>query len=367
MDSSDAAPINLENQRKLVACAWKQLEDALSRSEETAARLASELHPEFLRAVDEDAMHGYSGLPGLVPAASLTRMERVVEARFAQLIAVDLKGAVEQYLALAREDFGSDCYVNADLALSLFPEYARDHEFRTIFHRATYAPVSHLTRRLAIPQILRRDRKGRPLGLLLAGGPSSGKTTVSKGALKTLLDVTSIIVDSNLATMARGIELISAAIEQGLRPQVIFIYSPMYLVERFVLRRLRKNGRPISANTLADNHHEAQVTFLKLEQMYRDRADFLVFVNEGKPEEIEEKSLEFLRERSYASQGENGSKQLLAQRFREHVIREWLRGNLTTVETLASGWSAVGEESLRKLEEGADRIRKGERRTEATA
>jgi hypothetical protein len=367
MDNSDAEPIDGEPPGDLTTQARKQLEEALSRSEEIAARLAGELHPAFAHAVDEDAVRGYPGLSGLVPAAGLTRMERVVEARFAQLIAEDPRAAVEQYLALAHEDFGSDCYVNADLALSLLPEYARNKEFRTIFHRATYAPASHLTRQLAIPEILQRDRSGRPLALFLAGGPSSGKTTVSKGALKSLLDVTSIIVDSNLATMARGTELVGAAIGQGLRPQLLFIYTPMRLVERFVLGRLRKNGRPISAHTMGDNHHEAQLTFLKLEQMYRDKADFLVFANEGKPGEMEEKTLEFLRERSYAAQGEHGSKQALAQRFQGYVIREWLSGNLTIVEALASGWSAVGEESLRQLEEGVERVRKGSWRAEAAA
>ena len=344
-----------------------ELESALARGWVVANRFLSELNPEFLQAVTDDATKGYPGLPGLAPAAGLERIERIVEARFCQLIADDVAGAIRAYRALAREDFGSDRYVNADLALSLLPEYAADKEFRTVFHRATYAPVSYLTRQLVVPEILKNESTGRPYALFLAGGPASGKSTVSKGALKKSLRASAVIVDSNLATMQRGTAFLDMALKAGLRPYVAFVYRPWEGVEQSVLSRLREQGRPISARTLAGNHYEAQQTFLSLAELYDGQADFAVFSNEGGIQDVDKKTLEFLRERSYAFQGENGCKEALARRFQEHVVREWRRGNLTTVEAIASGFDSVDYGGLGRLEAASKGLREEAREADASS
>jgi hypothetical protein len=345
----------------------RELEEALTRTRAIADRFLQELRPEFAQAVEEDAPNGYPGLDGLAPTKGLSREERIIEARFAQLIADNPEDAVKSYRALAVEDYGSDRYLNGDLARSLLPEYATDAEFRTIYDRATYAPASYLVRRLVMPDILNGDNTGLPYALFLAGGPSSGKSTISKEMLKDTLESSAVIVDSNLATMERGGEFLNAAIDAGLRPQVVFIYTPFQKVEQLVLSRLRKNGRPIPAETLAGNHYDAQQTFIKLADIYEGKADFAVLANEGELADVTEKNLEFLRQRTYASQGDKGSKQYLASRFREHVIREWLGGRLTAVEAIASGWSNVDAEGLGRLQEASQSAQGAARETDASS
>jgi N12 class adenine-specific DNA methylase/DNA repair protein RadC len=347
-----------EQLRLFMATKRFTLDEALDYKQQIADRMEAELTPEFLAAVETSLQSGkppvYPGLDKAMPSPNLDRENRIIEARFFQQIAENPGKAMAAYLRLAKEDFGNTRYLNADLARSVFPEYAANQNFRTIFDAATIAPAGYLTLGLLYPRFL-TQRKNPNLNrvVMLAGGPSSGKTTVAHELLKDSLSEAVAIVDSVMGSVGGSRYLINTALQAGIRPTVYFVYRPFESAAIHALKRLVQSGRPVHVEATANLHYNAQKTFAELLKEYADTVVFRVLANDGTKEDIRLESLDFLLERAYYNADETPGN--LARSYGRIVDNEYDQGGLTSAEH-AAAWGRLGR---RGDQEGQSQTRSG--------
>jgi hypothetical protein len=282
-------------------------DDAAShRAERTYGEIAQQaqgaLRPEYQRAVAEDGRNGYPGVPGLRPAAGLTNEQRIIEAHFAQLIAQDPQGMLERYRQLAEKDFGTPDYYSTDLARKMYPPYAGDRRARLVLEPSTTGPAGYLAMKLGMDAQLKAPRTpDKPYGVLLAGAPGSGKTTSVKSLLKPDLQHSAVIVEGIMARYEPAKARLEQFIAAGLQPEVVFVYRPFESASRDVITRTAKSGRPIALANMGVTHYQSQEVFFRLAEEFEGRADFKVLFNDGKVENIKERSLDELWKKTYSN------------------------------------------------------------------
>jgi N12 class adenine-specific DNA methylase/DNA repair protein RadC len=350
-------PVDTETTLAKSSVAVEQFKAAVQQVETTATRLEAELTPDFRAAVDESIRTGQpprypvpAGMPPPIPSPSLDRANRIIEARFFQQIFADPGKAMAAYLRLAQADFGNPRYLNADLARSVLPDYAAHNWFRTAFDGGTIAPAGYLTLGLLYQRFL-KQRKNVSLNnvVLLAGGPSSGKTTVAKKLLKPELETAVAIVDSVMGSPGGAAYLINSALQAGIRPRAVFVFCPFEKAALHALKRLVENGRPVHVKSTAKLHVSAQKTFLELAASRSTDVSFKMLVNDGVLNDIREEPLDFLRERAYHIADENAAENL-ARSYGELVEREFDYAGLTPSQYAASRWGRLALENLGEIE-----------------
>ncbi len=337
-----------------------EFDDVLQKKADVAAKMLAELTPAFRAEVERSLLTGqppkYPGLDKAMPSPNLDRESRIVEARFFQRIAQNPGAAMAAYLKLAREDFGSPRYLNADLARSVLPEYAAPENswFRTVFDSATIAPAGFITLGLLYPRFL-TQRKNKNLNqvVLLAGGPSSGKTTVAQNQMRPALDKAVAIVDSVMGSVGGSNYLINTALNAGIRPVVAFIYRPFEHAALHALKRLVKTGRPVNVEATSRLHYEAQKTFFALEAQHRAEVMFRVYANDGGLNEIRPVPLDFLRNQAYYLYDDSPAN--LAGSYGRIVESEFQKGGLSPSQYGAARWGRVAGRDRHEIEQEADR------------
>ncbi len=259
----------------------------------------------FKKAVDEDASNGYPGLPGFMPTKGLTREERIIEAHFAQQIAIDPQKALEDYIALSKSDFGEEAegrYLNADLARDVYPPYRNDPSIRPALERATISPAGYIALNLGWNHWLKNTNPAeRGTVVFMAGGMASGKTTaVQKSFNSVEKKENAIFLDSVLGNFDRAEQMLAQVEAAGFAPYMAFVFRPFESAAQAAINRLQSTGRPVRLEQLGVAHYDAQKTFLKLYQKYGERIPFDTILNEGSPDDIRrEKGVDPLLARAY--------------------------------------------------------------------
>jgi len=261
----------------------------------------------FKKAVDEDASNGYPGLPGFMPTKGITREERIIEAHFAQQIAIDPQKALEDYIALSKSDFGEEAegrYLNADLARDVYPPYRNDPSIRPALERATISPAGYIALNLGWNHWLKNTNPAeRGTVVFMAGGMASGKTTaVQKSFNSVEKKENAIFLDSVLGNFDRAEQMLAQVEAAGFAPYMAFVFRPFESAAQAAINRLQSTGRPVRLEQLGVAHYDAQKTFLKLYQKYGERIPFDTILNEGSPDDIRrEKGVDPLLARAYVN------------------------------------------------------------------
>ena len=261
----------------------------------------------FKKAVDEDASNGYPGLPGFMPTKGLTREERIIEAHFAQQIAIDPQKALEDYIALSKSDFGEEAegrYLNADLARDVYPPYRNDPSIRPALERATISPAGYIALNLGWNHWLKNTNPAeRGTVVFMAGGMASGKTTAVQRRFDSVeKKENAIFLDSVLGNFDRAEQMLAQVEAAGFAPYMAFVFRPFEIAAQAAINRLQSTGRPVRLEQLGVAHYDSQKTFLKLYQKYGERIPFVTILNEGSPDDIRrEKGVDPLLARAYVN------------------------------------------------------------------
>jgi RNA polymerase sigma factor (sigma-70 family) len=315
--------------------------------ERIAGAAERQLQPAFREAVEADGKNGYPNLPGFLPAAGLTRPERIIEAHFSQIIASDKAGMLARYRKLAQVDFGTPHYDNADLARDLYPPYKSNPRFRLVLERSTIAPAGYVALGMEFSSVLRAERNpAKPYAMFLAGGMASGKTTSVNAALPELKNESALIYDSTFSNFDRASMTLEQSLAAGLRPVVVFVYRPFEAASQGVIDRLIKTGRPVRLAQQGNVHFDAQQTFFKLQDQFGDRVDFKVLFNDGKLEDIREEPVDALRAVAYSNSGET-SRENLERTYGEQINRHYAAGRLDAAQYRALRSGSAADHGLR--------------------
>ncbi|WP_395741027.1 zeta toxin family protein [Prosthecobacter sp.] len=135
----------------------------------------------------------------------------------------------------------------------------------TDFTRATDPLVAALSR-----EATRRAIDALPEGgnvVFLTGGPASGKSYV-RSRLPQMAEKADVLIDAPMATYANGKAAIDRALSKGANVSVTYIHTPLEKAAKNMMDRYEREGRETNADKMADMHHRAQQTVLRLAREY---------------------------------------------------------------------------------------------------
>ncbi len=230
--------------------------------------------------LNADLVKGLSGLP----AALRKKSEGILAAKVPD---------AEAFLNDYGEKHGH--VIDADLMREMLR--SPEHEGAD-FTKATDPLVAALSREAS-----RRAIDVMPVGGLvkfLTGGPASGKSHV-RAQLPSMTQDADVLIDAPMATHANGKALIDQALAKGGRVEINYIHTPVEKAARLMLNRYEKEGRETNAEKLADMHHRAQRTVLRLAQEYAGNPNVKIHVLDNSGEAAKPITAAALGARAYGS------------------------------------------------------------------
>jgi hypothetical protein len=252
---------------------------------------------QILRAASDPKAKVYPGKLRIDKQANLSGDERQVEAGFAAKIETKLTYYIIQY----RKKW--DSVLNTDNARELSDDYNKTNEARAKYARAVHEPAGALIKAMWQRMLKEPDPKDDNLVLFLAGGGGSGKTTTVEDipALKDMSNHAQIIYDTTMASFDSSKTKVEEALASGKNVTILYIHRPCSLATIGVIERAIRSGRTVPADTLADDHFNAQRTFIRLYRTFfsSPSVDFGAIDNSGPRREASFISIDFLESALY--------------------------------------------------------------------
>lgn len=142
-----------------------------------------------------------------------------------------------------------------------------------------------------------QSRRSRKLVRFMAGGWAAGKTH----ALRNETSRPDLVWDGTLGEPVWAASMIEAALQQGWKVEVAYIYRNLELAFYGAIQRAEEEGRAVPLEKMAKNHREVQRSIIKLSEVFLGRKgiSFLYIHNLGKkgaladPLKIKLKELEY--------------------------------------------------------------------------
>lgn len=231
----------------------------------------------FGQAVDERAPLKSVATRADIPSSnSLSPDDAAIETRFADQIAEDVDGAIDQYSKL--KDARGGKVLNTDVARDLSPDYSASNDARSKLSAAVHEPASWLVKEMYQRKLAEPPKPGeRNMVLFTAGGTGAGKSSAIDGVNKELMDQAQIVYDTNMNTYASAKSKIDDALAAGKDVYIAYTYrDPVEALTGGALPRAMTKGRTVPLAEHAKTHNGAIDTILQLSDEYKNN-DRVVF------------------------------------------------------------------------------------------
>lgn len=192
---------------------------------------------------------------------NLTATEKSVEDKTIAEVTANPERYIKNYI----DKFGGRI-VNADLAKELFPEYLKN---RLTNDKAVHAAAS-VVARMVFDTRLAELPKGSDV-VLTAGGQASGKTSIIQA------NSADLVYDSVMSNVEGNRAVIDKIINAGHRGTIDYVFRAVEPASVAMIRRLNKEGRPVSVRGIATGHFGSQQAFIKDTDAYARSKGFNVY------------------------------------------------------------------------------------------
>ncbi len=246
----------------------------------------------FLKVAFDPQASAYPGKLKIPKQPKLSNEERKIEARFAAQLESHLPRYVYEYCRRHHK------VLNTDEARELSADYNQSVESRARYARAVHEPAGALIKAMWRAMLRTEDPDGNNDIVFMAGGGGSGKTTAVNDlpALRDMRDQAHIVYDTTMANERSSIAKVEEALSNGKNVIILYVHRPCDKAALGMLERAIRSGRTVPAEILAEDHYNAQRTFIALLETYGEHDDVALFVidNSGEPGEAELKSVDFI-------------------------------------------------------------------------
>lgn len=242
---------------------------------------SSDFFSNFDRCIHTEDGWFYEG-PLLIPVnlLNLTSDEEIlVETAFAQMLQKDLSLMIKKYNDL-EGSFGGRV-LDMDLARKL---WCHDITEMARFVHATEIPAGLFVKYLYYSKITDIAKRKGPNGLIVftSGGNGSGKSTVINAQNLPTIAQADIIFDGTMRRFDVYSKMISAALELGLKVEILHVYRPAEIAIEGVVTRAIKEGRACPLAGVARTHYFAQNNMFLYKEAFGNKINISVFHNKNK-------------------------------------------------------------------------------------
>ncbi|HEV2706010.1 MAG TPA: zeta toxin family protein [Pyrinomonadaceae bacterium] len=262
----------------------------------------NEIRRLFLTIGQDEQRNIYPGRLRVEKARGLSDEERRVEASFAALLTWGLMAYVKEYCRRWNN------VLNTDNAREFSEDYNHDKESRARYARAVHEPAGALIKTIWNEMVRMPNRSEHNFVMFLAGGAGSGKTTAVEDLpdLSQFRSAAQIIYDTTMSGLSSSTRKVEEARAHGKSVLLLYVHRPYEKATRGMIERALREGRTVPARVLAEDHFNAQRTFLSLHEKYADDDDFVFLVvdNSGERGQAAIEEVDFLSSVLYNNLGE---------------------------------------------------------------
>ena len=188
--------------------------------------------------------------------------------------------------------------ISADDMRELFPQYAESAASRSTHSVSVHEAVTAMAQELYERALAIDDPRRNNAVLFTAGGVASGKTTATRtiDQVQQAANSAQIVYDSTMRRYSSAQKRVRQALAADKSVSIVYVYTPIELSARWLVNWAVETGRVIPAAAAARSHWQSQLTFLKLQEDFEDRAavSFLLVDNSGeRPMLVQPASLRF--------------------------------------------------------------------------